>query len=148
MLAYGENYIIPTPFDPRLIVAVSSAVAEAAMADGVARKPIADLDEYRRLLSARLDPTAGALQSIFERVSTNKKRIVFAEGEEERVIRAALAFRNAGYGDPILLGREHRVKETIDRLGLDGAEDLPITCLLYTSPSPRDRLLSRMPSSA
>jgi len=126
-LAYGEDYIIPTPFDPRLIVAVSSAVAEAAMNDGVARRPIDDLDEYRRSLSARLDPTAGALQSIFERVSANKKRIVFAEGEEERVIRAALAFRNAGYGYPILLGREHRVKETIQRLGLDGAEDLPIT---------------------
>ena len=126
-LAYGEDYIIPTPFDPRLIVAVSSAVAEAAMNDGVARRPIDDLDEYRRSLSARLDPTAGALQSIFERVSANKKRIVFAEGEEERVIRAALAFRNAGYGHPILLGREHRVKETIQRLGLDGAEDLPIT---------------------
>ncbi|MDC1406910.1 NADP-dependent malic enzyme [Candidatus Puniceispirillum sp.] len=126
-LTYGEDYIIPTPFDPRLIVAVSSAVAEAAMNDGVARQPIDDLDEYRRSLSARLDPTAGALQSIFERVSANKKRIVFAEGEEERVIRAALAFRNAGYGHPILLGREHRVKETIQRLGLDGAEDLPIT---------------------
>ena len=126
-LTYGEDYIIPTPFDPRLIVAVSSAVAEAAMNDGVSRRPIDDIDEYRRSLSARLDPTAGALQSIFERVSANKKRIVFAEGEEERVIRAALAFRNAGYGCPILLGREHRVKETIQRLGLDGAEDLPIT---------------------
>ena len=126
-LSYGEDYIIPTPFDPRLIVAVSSAVAEAAMNDGVARQPIDDLNEYRRSLSARLDPTAGALQSIFERVSANKKRIVFADGEEELVIRAALAFHNAGYGYPILLGREHRVKETIQRLGLDGAEDLPIT---------------------
>ena len=126
-LSYGEDYIIPTPFDPRLIVAVSSAVAEAAMAGGVARKPIDDLDEYRRTLSARLDPTAGAMQGIFERVSSNQKRVVFAEGEEERVIRAALAFRNAGYGQPILLGREHRVKETIQRLGLEGADDLPIT---------------------
>ena len=126
-LSYGEDYIIPTPFDPRLIVAVSSAVAEAAMAGGVARKPIADIDEYRRTLSARLDPTAGAMQTIFERVSANKKRVVFAEGEEERVIRAALAFRNAGYGYPVLLGREHRVKEAIARLGLEGADDLPIT---------------------
>ena len=127
VLSYGEDYIIPTPFDPRLIAAVSSAVAEAAMAGGVARKPIADMAEYRRILSARLDPTAAAMQTIFERVSANKKRVVFAEGEEERVIRAALAFRNAGYGHPILLGRERRVKEAIQRLGLEGAEDLPIT---------------------
>jgi len=126
-LSYGDDYIIPTPFDPRLIVAVSSAVAKAAMDSGVARKPIDDLDEYRRTLSARLDPTAGAMQGIFERVSANKKRVVFAEGEEERVIRAALAFRNAGYGHPILLGRERRVRETIERLGLEGASDLPIT---------------------
>jgi malate dehydrogenase (oxaloacetate-decarboxylating)(NADP+) len=126
-LSFGEDYIIPTPFDPRLIVAVSSAVAETAMAGGVARKPIQDLDEYRRTLSARLDPTAGAMQGIFDRVSTHKKRVIFAEGEEERVIRAALAFRNAGYGYPILLGREQQVRKTIQRLGLEGAEDLPIT---------------------
>jgi malate dehydrogenase (oxaloacetate-decarboxylating)(NADP+) len=127
VMAYGEDYIIPAPFDPRLISAVSSAVAEAAMTSGVARRPIDDLDAYRRDLSARLDPTASTLQVILDRVSANKKRVVFTEGEEERVIRAALAFRNAGYGHPILLGREHRIKETIQKLGLEGAEDLPIT---------------------
>ena len=126
-LSFGKNYIIPTPFDPRLIVSVSSAVAEAAIANGVARKPIEDLDEYRRLLSARLDPIEGAMQNIFKRISDNKKFVVFAEGEEERVIRAALAFKSAGYGYPILLGREHKVKETILRLSLDGANELPIT---------------------
>ncbi len=125
-LQYGEDYIIPAPFDPRLISAVSSAVAKAAMKSGVARKPIDDLDAYRRELSARLDPTASTLQVIFDRISANRKRVVFAEGEEERVIRAALAFRNAGFGDPILVGREHRVRETIERLGLDGAENLPV----------------------
>ena len=127
MLQYGDEYIIPAPFDPRLISAVSGAVAEAAMESGVARKPIKDLAKYRRELSARIDPTASTLQVIFDRISANRKRVVFAEGEEEKVIRAALAFRNAGYGDPILVGREHRIRETIERLGLEGAEDLPIT---------------------
>ncbi|MEC7440563.1 MAG: NADP-dependent malic enzyme, partial [Pseudomonadota bacterium] len=127
VLQYGEDYIIPAPFDPRLISAVSSAVAEAAMESGVARKPIEDLEQYRRDLSARLDPTASTLQVIFDRISANRKRVVFAEGEEEKVIRAAMAFRNAGYGDPILVGREHRIRETIEKLGLEGAEDIPVT---------------------
>ena len=127
MLQYGEDYIIPAPFDPRLISAVSSAVAKAAMDTDVARKPIKDLEKYRRQLSARIDPTASTLQVIFDRISANRKRVVFAEGEEEKVIRAALAFRNAGYGDPILVGREGRIRETIEKLGLEGAEDIPIT---------------------
>ncbi|MDA7598807.1 NADP-dependent malic enzyme [Alphaproteobacteria bacterium] len=126
-LQYGEEYIIPAPFDPRLISAVSSAVAKAAMDSGVARKPIKDLDAYRRDLSARLDPTASTLQVIYDRISANKRCVVFAEGEEERVIRAALSFRNAGYGEPILVGREHRIKETIENLGLEGAEEIPVT---------------------
>ena len=127
VLQYGEDYIIPAPFDPRLISAVSSAVAAAAMDSGVARKPIEDLERYRRDLSARLDPTASTLQVIFDRISANRKRVVFAEGEEEKVIRAAMAFHNAGYGQPILVGREHRIHETIERLGLEGAEDIPVT---------------------
>ena len=127
VLQYGEDYIIPAPFDPRLISAVSSAVAAAAMESGVARKPIEDLERYRRDLSARLDPTASTLQVIFDRISANRKRVVFAEGEEEKVIRAAMAFRNAGYGQPILVGREHRIRETIEKLGLEGAEDIPVT---------------------
>ena len=126
VLQYGEDYIIPAPFDPRLISAVSSAVAAAAMESGVARKPIEDLERYRRDLSARLDPTASTLQVIFDRISANRKRVVFAEGEEEKVIRAAMAFRNAGYGEPILVGREHRIRETIEKLGLEGAEDIPV----------------------
>ena len=126
-LQYGKDYIIPAPFDPRLISAVSSAVAAAAMDTGVARKPIEDLEQYRRELSARLDPTASTLQVIFDRISANRKRVVFAEGEEEKVIRAAMAFRNAGYGDPILVGRENRIREKIERLGLEGAEEIPVT---------------------
>ncbi len=125
-LRYGEDYIIPAPFDPRLISAVSSAVAEAAMASGVARKPIDDLETYRRDLSARLDPTASFLQEVFEGITPENKRIVFTEGEEEVSIRAALAFSNSGFGHPVLLGREARIKQRISDMGLEGADALEI----------------------
>ncbi|WP_193172421.1 NADP-dependent malic enzyme [Nisaea nitritireducens] len=125
-LHYGEGYIIPAPFDPRLIVKVSSAVAQAAMDTGVARNPIADMDAYRAELGARLDPTSSSLQVIFDRIRANPQRVVFAEGEEERVIRAAVAFRNGGYGIPVLVGREDVIKEKIVELGIKGAETLEI----------------------
>ena len=125
-MRYGEDYIIPAPFDPRLISAVSSAVAQAAMTSGVAKKPIDDLESYRRDLSARLDPTASFLQEVFERITPENKRVVFTEGEEEVSIRAALAFSNSGYGHPVLLGREVRIKQIIADMGLDGANDLEI----------------------
>jgi malate dehydrogenase (oxaloacetate-decarboxylating)(NADP+) len=125
-LRYGPEYIIPSPFDPRLISAIPSAVAKAAMDSGVARKPIADMTAYRRALSARLDPTAAGLNTIFEQVRANPRRVVFAEGEEEDVIRAALAFRAAGYGRPVLIGREDRVKETMATLGLKVDQGLDI----------------------
>ena len=126
-LKFGRDYIIPAPFDPRLISAISSAVAQAAMDTGVARKPIKDMQAYKNELSARLDPTASFLQEIYKRITAKNAKVVFAEGEEEVVIRAALAFRNNGYGQPILVGREHRIKKAIEQLGLDGADDLPIT---------------------
>ena len=125
-LQYGESYIIPAPFDPRLIVSVSAAVAQAAIDSGVARKPITNMDNYRHELRARLDPTAPTLQVIFERIRETPKRIVFAEGEEDRVIRAAVAFRNGGYGEPVLIGREELIQETIQRYGITGADDLEI----------------------
>jgi malate dehydrogenase (oxaloacetate-decarboxylating)(NADP+) len=125
-LRYGPDYIIPAPFDPRLIQAIPSAVAQAAMDSGVARKPLIDMDVYRHELSARLDPTAGCLQAIFEGVRANPRRVVFAEGEEEKTIRAAIAFRNAGYGKPVLLGREDRIKNTMSSLGLPVDEELEI----------------------
>jgi malate dehydrogenase (oxaloacetate-decarboxylating)(NADP+) len=124
VLQYGNDYIIPAPFDPRLIVEVSAAVAQAAMDCGVARLPIKDMDAYHRSLTARLDPTASFLQKIFDRIHGKKTRVVFAEGEEERVIRAAVAFRNAGYGEPIMVARERRLREAVDRIGLEGADDL------------------------
>src|SRR3546814_15345263 len=94
------------------------AVAKAAMASGVARKPIADLKAYTQQLSARLDPTASSLQRIFDQVREQPKRVVFAEGEEERTIRAALAFQQAGSGTPVLVGREDRVLEAMQAMGL------------------------------
>ena len=119
-LHFGPDYIIPAPFDPRLIVAVPMAVAKAAMESGVARKPIADMEAYAAQLAGRLDPTAASLQRIFEKVRKNPRRVVFAEGEEEATIRAALAFQQAGYGTPVLVGREERIQETLGALGLSG----------------------------
>ena len=125
-LRYGPEYVVPVPFDPRLISAVSSAVAEAAMKSGVARKPIADMAEYRRALSGRLDPTSHWLQSLFDQVKANPQRIVFAEGEEERTIRAAVVFRDNGYGTPVLIGREEQVRETMKTLGINDTSGMEI----------------------
>ncbi len=123
-LQYGPDYIVPTPFDPRLIWAVPSAVAKAAMASGVARKPLADMEAYKTSLKGRLDPTAASLQRVLGQVRANPKRVVFAEGEEEKTIRAALSFRDNGYGTPVLIGREERVRDTMRRMGLSAAGDL------------------------
>ena len=125
-LRYGPGYIIPVPFDPRLISSIPPAVAKAAIDSGVAGKPIRDLNGYRAGLAARLDPTSATLQLIHEEVRANPKRVAFAEGEEEPTIRAALAYHNMGYGQPVLIGREEVVRETIESLGLSGAENLEI----------------------
>jgi malate dehydrogenase (oxaloacetate-decarboxylating)(NADP+) len=116
-LQFGPEYIIPVPFDPRLITTVPVAVAKAAMESGVARRPIASMDDYRAVLRGRLDPTASKLEGIFSRVRANPKRVIFAEGEEERMVRAALAFKSGGYGEPILLAHEHVVQEHLKALG-------------------------------
>jgi malate dehydrogenase (oxaloacetate-decarboxylating)(NADP+) len=125
-LHYGREYIIPAPFDPRLITEVSSAVAKAAMETGVASKPIEDMEAYRAELNARLDPTAASLQTIFDTIRREPKRVVFAEGEEEKTIRAAVSFKQGGFGHPVLIGRAARIKETIKSVGITGAEDLEI----------------------
>ncbi len=125
-LRYGPDYIIPVPFDPRLISAISSAVAQAAMDSGVARRPIVDMQGYKAQLSARLDPTTGWLQRIVATVHAKPRRVVFAEGEEERTIRAAIAFRNAGYGTPILIGREEQVAETMRSIGVGDTKGIEI----------------------
>ncbi len=125
-LKYGADYLIPTPFDPRLVTAVPPAVAKAAMDSGVARTVIEDMEAYRRSLAQRMDPTVLSLHNIFEAVKRNPKRIVFAEGEEEPVIRAALNFRNAGYGTPVLIGREDIIAERIAALGVPAAASLEV----------------------
>jgi malate dehydrogenase (oxaloacetate-decarboxylating)(NADP+) len=125
-LTFGADYIIPNAFDPRLISWVPPAVARAAMESGVARRPLVDLRRYARDLSGRLDPTAGALDAIMESVRADPSRVVFAEGEEEKVVRAAVAYRNAGYGRPVLIGREDRVKATMQSLGLGIVEGIEI----------------------
>jgi malate dehydrogenase (oxaloacetate-decarboxylating)(NADP+) len=122
-LKFGPQYIIPTPFDPRLIWYIPPFIAQAAMDTGVARKPIEDMDAYRASLAQRLDPTAAFLQKLQGAVlSAPPKRIVFTEGEEPSVIRAAYAFQNAGLGTPILIGREELVHENMHAVGLDPAE--------------------------
>jgi malate dehydrogenase (oxaloacetate-decarboxylating)(NADP+) len=125
-LHFGPEYIIPNAFDPRLITRVPPAVARAAIESGVARKPIVDMQRYARDLSGRLDPTAGALDAIMESVRANPRRVVFAEGEEEKVVRAAIAFRDAGYGRPVLIGREDRVMATLATLGLGKTDGIEI----------------------
>jgi malate dehydrogenase (oxaloacetate-decarboxylating)(NADP+) len=125
-LSYGPGYLIPAPFDPRLIVEIPVAVAEAAMKSGVARKPIADFAAYRSSLRLRLDPTAGSLDRIFETVKRHPRRVVFAEGEEERTIRAAVQFRAMGYGVPVLVGREDVVHAHMKELNLTEGLDIEI----------------------
>jgi malate dehydrogenase (oxaloacetate-decarboxylating)(NADP+) len=116
---YGAEYIIPVPFDPRLISHVPPAVAKAAMDSGVARKPIVDMDAYRQALRTRRDPVAGVLARVFDRLRRNPKRVVFAEGEEEQVIRAAASFVQQGLGTAQLVGREERVRETARTTGIE-----------------------------
>jgi len=123
-LKFGPDYIIPTPFDPRLIWYVPPFVAQAAMDSGVARRPIEDMEAYRKQLEKRLDPSAGFLQNITAAVrSRPQKRIVFAEGEDISVIRAAHAFKQQELGIPILCGRENLVEANMRAAGLDPAEE-------------------------
>jgi malate dehydrogenase (oxaloacetate-decarboxylating)(NADP+) len=122
-LKFGPEYIIPTPFDPRLISYVPPFVAQAAMDTGVARQPIEDMDAYRASLAQRLDPTAAFLQKLQGAVlAAPKKKIVFAEGEEPSVIRAAYGFQSSGLGEAVLVGREELVHENMRLVGLDPAE--------------------------
>ncbi len=104
--SFGADYIIPAPFDPRLMEVVPAAVAQAAMDSGVARQPIPDMAAYRRALRSRLNPTTSVLTLAYEAARANPKRVLFAEGDEEVVLRAAIAFREGGYGIPVLVGRD------------------------------------------
>ena len=123
---YGPDYIIPSPFDPRLISNVPPAVAKAAMETGVARKAIVDMEQYSSDLSARLNPSEGLLQKIFQEVKENPKRVIFTEGEEEDMIRSATIFLNNGMGTPILIGREEIIKQKMSDIGLEFFDQMEI----------------------
>ncbi len=120
---FGANYIIPVPFDTRLISSIPPAVAKAAIDTGVARRPIVNFTAYTQQLSARRDPIASTLQRIYEQVRRSPKRIVFAEGEEEQVIRAAVSFANQKLGTAVLVGREKQLRQTADNAGIDVDRD-------------------------
>jgi len=123
--SFGRDYIIPAPFDPRLMEVVASAVAEAAMRSGVAQRPIEDLDEYRLELRARLNPTVSVLSLAYESVKANPKRVLFAEGEEPNVLRAAIAFKEAGLGTPVLVGRQD-VYDLLREMGVDDPDSYEV----------------------
>ncbi len=143
--SFGPDYIIPAPFDPRLMEVVPAAVAQAAMESGVAQKPIADMAAYRQSLKGRLNPTTSVLTSAYEVAKANPKRVVFAEAEEEVVLRAAIQFRDLGYGIPVLVGRN----EVYDKLKALGVRD-PESFELHNSvnsplvPEMVDTLYSRL----
>jgi malate dehydrogenase (oxaloacetate-decarboxylating)(NADP+) len=123
--SFGRDYIIPAPFDPRLMEVVASAVAEAAGRTGVAQKPIENIEAYRQELRARLNPTVSVMSLAYEAARSNPKRVLFAEGEEPNVLRAAIAFKDGGYGTPVLVGRED-VYNQLKELGVENPRDYEV----------------------
>ncbi len=124
---YGKDYIIPSTFDPRLISIIPAAVAKAAMETGVARKKIENFEIYQEQLKQRLDPTVTIMQGINGYIKKNHKRIVFADGEDENTLKAAIAFKNSKLGTPILIGKEEKIKEQIKKIGYNEDFDIEIT---------------------
>jgi malate dehydrogenase (oxaloacetate-decarboxylating)(NADP+) len=123
--SFGRDYIIPAPFDPRLMEVVASAVAQAAVQSGVAQKPIANMEAYRQQLRARLNPTVSVMSLAYENARSNPKRVLFAEGEEPNVLRAAIAFKEGGYGTPVLVGRED-VYNLLKEMGVENPGDYEV----------------------
>jgi len=123
--SFGRDYIIPAPFDPRLMEVVASAVAEAAGQTGVAQRPMADMEAYRQELRARLNPTVAVMSLAYEAARAHPKRVLFAEGEEPNVLRAAIAFKEGGYGTPVLVGRED-VYDRLKEIGVEDPEDYEV----------------------
>ena len=124
---YGKDYIIPSTFDPRLISVIPAAVAKAAIESGVARKKIDNFENYKEQLKQRLDPTVTIMQGINSFIKKNQKRIVFADGEDENTLKAAIAFKNSKLGIPILVGKESKIKEQIKNIGYSENFDIEIT---------------------
>ncbi len=126
-LSFGRDYIIPTPFDPRLIYTIPPAVAKAGMDTGVARRPIIDMKAYEAGLKARMDPTATLLQGIHARARQAQARMIFAEGDDPRVLRAAVAWQRSGLGKALVVGRDQDVKDKLESVGLgDAVRELEI----------------------
>ena len=126
-LAFGRDYIIPTPFDPRLIHRIPPAVARAGMDTGAARRPIIDMDAYELSLKSRMDPTASILRGLNSRARAAQSRMIFAEGDDPRVLRAAVTYQRSGFGKALVVGREDDVKEKLEKAGLgDAARELEI----------------------
>jgi len=124
---YGREYIIPSTFDPRLISVIPPAVARAAVKSGVARKEIEDFEAYKDQLKQRLDPSVSIMQGINSLIKKNQKRVIFAEGEDENTLKAAVAFKNSKLGIPILVAKEERAKERMHEIGLDENYELKIS---------------------
>ncbi|WP_415315269.1 NADP-dependent malic enzyme [Candidatus Pelagibacter sp. Uisw_137] len=123
---YGKDYIIPSTFDPRLISVIPAAVAKAAMDSGVAKKPIKDFEAYKDQLKQRLDPSVTIMQGINSYIKKNQKRIIFADGEDENTLKAAIAFKNSKLGTPILIGKKTKIKERIKEIGYNENFDIEI----------------------
>ncbi|MCB2075740.1 MAG: NADP-dependent malic enzyme, partial [Novosphingobium sp.] len=123
---FGRDYIIPAPFDPRLMEVVPSAVAKAAMDSGVAQQQIEDFDKYRHELKSRLNPTTSVLTNVYAQVKNDPKRVIFAEAEHEVVLRAAIQYRSFGYGEPVLVGRTQAVLDKMAELGVSDPESYEI----------------------
>jgi len=139
---YGKEYIIPSTFDPRLISVIPAAVAKAAMKSGVARKNIEDFEVYKDQLANRLDPTMSLMQGINAKVRKNPKRVIFAEGEDENMLKAAIEFGRNKLGTPILIGAEKRIKEQLKNIGLD--ENYKIEIVNSTDKEKREKYVKHL----
>ena len=139
---YGKDYIIPSTFDPRLISVIPSAVAKAAIKSGVARKKIKDFSVYQDQLMNRLDPSMSVMQGINAKVRKNPKRVIFAEGEDENMLKAAIEFGKSRLGFPILIGSEKRIKEQLKKIGLD--ESYKINIVNSTDKEKREKYVKHL----
>ena len=137
---YGKEYIIPSTFDPRLISVIPIAVAKAAIKSGVARKKIKDFDIYKEQLKQRLDPSVTILQGINNQIKKTQKKVVFADGEDENTLKAAIAFKNSNLGIPILVGKKKKIKERLKEIGL--SENFHIEIINSTDKNKRNKYVN------
>ena len=137
---YGKEYIIPSTFDPRLIIEIPTAVAKAAIKSGVARKEIKDFEAYKDQLKQRLDPSVTIMQGINSQIKKKQKRIVFADGEDENTLKAAIAFKNSGLGVPILVGKKEKIKEQLKNIGY--SENFNIEIVNSTDKQKREKYVN------